>query len=103
MSKKYDKYLELVKEDSTSIFPGYLKEVTPMIPVKDPELDREIRDRMIINIVTTAVKSGKELSYGDIRILVDNNYSEKEYEDSKSEQMNNSKSHSNRIKKNVNK
>ena len=53
---------------------------------RDEDLDREIRDRTIIALVTKAIENGQSISYGDIRILVDNNYSEKEYELSKKQE-----------------
>ena len=70
---------------SNSIFPSYMNQVTPMIN-HDKDLDREIRDRAIIAAVTMALEAGQSISYGDIRILVDNDYSEKEYESSKEQE-----------------
>ncbi len=87
MSKKYDEFKEMAMSDmsSNSIFPSYMNHVTPMIN-HDKDLDREIRDRAIIAAVTMALEAGQSISYGDIRILVDNDYSEKEYESSKEQE-----------------
>lgn len=79
MSKKYDEYVKKVAADLNLLYP-YKDKVVPMIPERDPELDREIRDRAIISAVTIALKNGKELSYGEIRLLVDDDPSEMEYE-----------------------
>ena len=77
MSRKYDEYKEKTKADWNNFFN---KEYVPMIPERDPELERELRDRAIISAVTIALKNGKELSYGEIRLLVDDDPSEIEYE-----------------------
>ena len=78
MSKKYDDYVKSTKDNLSIVY--FNSEVVPMIPEKDPELDREIRDKAIISAVTIALKNGKELSYGEIRLLVDDDPSEMEYE-----------------------
>ena len=85
--KKYDEFKKMAMSDmsSNSIFPSYMNQVTPMIN-HDKDLDREIRDRAIIAAVTMALEAGQSISYGDIRILVDNDYSEKEYESSKEQE-----------------
>ena len=87
MSKKYDEFKKKAMSDmsSNSIFPSYMNQVTPMIN-HDKDLVREIRDRAIIAAVTMALEAGQSISYGDIRILVDNDYSEKEYESSKEQE-----------------
>ena len=87
MSKKYDEFKKMAMSDmpSNSIFPSYMNQVTPMIN-HDKDLVREIRDRAIIAAVTMALEAGQSISYGDIRILVDNDYSEKEYESSKKQE-----------------
>ena len=74
MSKKYDEYAS--RANDIYLVP---KEVS-MMPDIDKDLDREIRDRAIIELVKTAIKEGKELTYGDIRLLIDDDPSEKEYE-----------------------
>ena len=88
MSKKYDEFKKMAMSDmsSNSIFPSYMNQVTPMIN-HDKDLVREIRDRAIIAAVTMALEAGQSISYGDIRILVDNDYSEKEYESSKKQDI----------------
>ena len=82
MSKKYDDYVNELKKETVKAYP-FADKTYPMFPEKDKELDREIRDRSIISLVTASVKNGEELSYGDILLLIDNDSSEKEYEESK--------------------
>ena len=77
MSKKYDEYVKYSEASWNNFFN---KEFVPMVPERDLELEREIRDRAIIETVTIALKNGKELSYGEIRLLVDDDPSEIEYE-----------------------
>lgn len=78
MSRKYDEYKN---ETLNSINNLYLQQkVTPMIPNMDNDLNREIRDRAIIELVKKATLDGKDLTYGDIRLLIDDDSSEKEYE-----------------------
>ena len=82
MSKKYDDYVNELKKETVKAY-SFADKTYPMFPEKDKELDREIRDRAIISLVTASVKNGEELSYGDILLLIDNDSSEKEYEESK--------------------
>ena len=83
MSKKYDEYKKESLNAINSVSPQ--QQITPMIPNIDKDLDREIRDRAIIGLVMKAISEGKELTYGDIRLLIDGDPSEKEYEN---EQLN---------------
>ena len=53
---------------------------------RDEDLDGKIRNRTIIAFVTKAIENGQSISNGDIRILVDNDHSEKEYELSKEQE-----------------
>ena len=87
MSKKYDDYVNNVKKHGDN-YMKYLfeKTVCPMIPEIDDELTRELRDRAIIALVKKSVSKGIDLTYGDIRIIVDNDSSEKEYEFEKANQ-----------------
>ncbi len=78
MSKKYDEFVKNNLIESNNILE--FDKVIPMIPERDPELERELRDRTIISVVTMALKKGKELSYGEIRLFVDDDLSELEYE-----------------------
>ena len=78
MSKEYDEYKEIVLNNIKDFYPS--KTITPMIPNINKELDREIRDRAIIELVKKATLEGKDLTYGDIRLLIDDDSSEKEYE-----------------------
>jgi hypothetical protein len=78
MSKKYDEYKNESLNSANSIFPG--QKNTSMMPNLDEDLYREIRDRAIIELVKKATLDGKELTYGDIRLLIDDDPSEKEYE-----------------------
>ena len=84
MSKKYDEYKNESLNAINNVFPQ--QQITPMtIPNIDKDLDREIRDRAIIELVKEEISEGKELTYGDIRLLIDDDPSEKEYEN---EQLN---------------
>lgn len=84
MSKKYDEYISQLGNESDCINYMVMSDKPYlMLPKPDQELTREIRDRAIIGLVTKAVKEGKELSYGDIRLLIDDDVTEKEYEGSK--------------------
>ena len=88
MSQIYDEYVANKTKEINNLFPS--NKAQPMFPEKneilyDKELYRELRDRAIISLVTKAIKEGNELSYGDIRMMVDNDPTEKEYETSKSE------------------
>lgn len=78
MSKKYDEYKNESSNAINNVFPQ--QQITPMIPNIDKDLEREIRDRAIIELVKKAISEGKELTYGDIRLLIDDDPSEKEYE-----------------------
>ncbi len=78
MSKKYDEYVNEKFNIINDVFPQ--QQNTPMIPNIDKDLDKEIRDRAIIELVKKALSEGKELTYGDIRLLIDDDPSEKEYE-----------------------
>ena len=83
MSKKYDEYLKECDDYTNNVYPK--NRIIPMIPAMDEELQREIRDRAIIDLVFAAAKSGYALTYGDVRRIVDHDISEKEYEESKKE------------------
>jgi hypothetical protein len=83
MSKKYDEYINESLNSINNDFPP--QQIIPMIPNIDKDLEREIRDRLIIELVKKAISEGKELTYGDIRLLIDDDPSEKEYEN---EQLN---------------
>ena len=78
MSKKYDEYKNESLNAINNVFPQ--QQIVPMIPNIDKDLEREIRDRAIIELVKKAISEGKELTYGDIRLLIDDDPSEKEYE-----------------------
>ena len=78
MSKKYDEYKNEKLNAINNVFPQ--QQFTQMIPNIDKDLEREIRDRAIIELVKKAISEGKELTYGDIRLLIDDDLSEKEYE-----------------------
>lgn len=82
MSKKYDEYKNESLHTINNVFPQ--QQIIPMIPNMiqniDKDLEREIRDRAIIELVKKAISEGKELTYGDIRLLIDHDLSEKEYE-----------------------
>ena len=78
MSKKYDEYKNELLNTMNNVFPQ--QQFTSMIPNIDKDLEREIRDRAIIELVKKAISEGKELTYGDIRLLIDDDPSEKEYE-----------------------
>lgn len=83
MSKRYDEY---VKSTSNKINSHSLTEVIPMFPENvDPKLEREIRDRAIIALVKMSISKGIELTYGDICLMIDNDASEKEYENEQTE------------------
>ena len=86
MSKKYDEHILKTIEDMNRIFPTKGK-VLPMCPDEieevDSDLRREIRDRAIIALIQKANMAGMELTYGDIRLLIDGDSSEKEYENEK--------------------
>jgi len=56
-----------------------------MVPDVDPQIEREIRDRAIIELVKMSISKGMELTYGDICLMIDNDPSEKEYENMKTE------------------
>ena len=78
MSKKYDEYKNEKLNAINNVFTQ--QQFTQMIPNIDKDLEREIRDRAIIELVKKAISEGKELTYGDIRLLIDDDPSEKEYE-----------------------
>lgn len=78
MSKKYDEYKNESLNAINNVFPQ--QQFAPMIPNIDKDLEREIRDRAIIDLVKIAISEGKQLTYGDIRLLIDDDPSEKEYE-----------------------
>ena len=78
MSKKYDEYINKMKERAISSYPR--AEVIAKFPERDPELEREIRDKEIIAYVEYAVKNEIDFTYGDIRSIIDNDETEKEYE-----------------------
>lgn len=78
MSKRYDEYVNKMNNNFST-------EVIPMIPNIDSKLEREIRDRAIIALVKMSISKGMELTYGDICLMIDNDPSEKEYENMKTE------------------
>ena len=78
MSKRYDEYVNKMNNNFST-------EVIPMIPNIDSKLEREIRDRAIIALVKMSISKGMELTYGDICLTIDNDPSEKEYENMKTE------------------
>lgn len=83
MSKKYDEY---INKFSNRMHNNYQPaEVIPMFPDVDSKLERELRDRAIIELVKMSISKGMELTYGDICLMIDSDPSEKEYENMKSE------------------
>ena len=82
MSKRYDEY---VNKFSNKMNNNFSTEVIPMIPNIDSKLEKEIRDRAIIELVKMSISKGMELTYGDICLMIDNDPSEKEYENMKTE------------------
>lgn len=82
MSKRYDEYVNKVSNKTNN---NFSTEVIPMIPNIDSKLEREIRDRAIIELVKMSISKGMELTYGDICLMIDNDPSEKEYENMKTE------------------
>ena len=88
MSKKYDEYMAETLDRANELY-ILTNKVIPMDLDSnvDKELDREIRDRAIIELVRKATLEGKELTYGDIRLMIDEDSTEKEYENEKAEQQ----------------
>lgn len=82
MSKRYDEYINKVTNKMNN---NFLAEVIPMVPDVDQKLEREIRDRSIIELVKMSISKGMELTYGDICLMIDDDPSEKEYENIKNE------------------
>lgn len=82
MSKRYDEYINKVTNKMNN---NFLTEVIPMVPDVDQKLEREIRDRAIIELVKKSISKGMELTYGDICLMIDDDPSEKEYENIKNE------------------
>ena len=82
MSKKYDEY---INKDLNKMNNNYPTEIMHMIPEIDSKLEREIRDRAIIALVEMSISEGMDLTYGDICLIIDNDPSEKEYENMKTE------------------
>ena len=82
MSKRYDEYINKVTNKMNN---NFLTEVIPMVPDVDQKLEREIRDRAIIELVKMSISKGIELTYGDICLMIDDDPSEKEYENIKNE------------------
>lgn len=84
MSKKYDEFSQSLTGTET-----YITKVVPMLPEQVPyteeelKLNQELRDRAIISLVTLAVKEGKRISYAEVKAIIDKDYSELEYEQSK--------------------
>ena len=76
MSKRYDEYINKVTNKMNN---NFLTEVIPMVPDVDQKLEREIRDRAIIELVKMSISKGMELTYGDICLMIDDDPSEKEY------------------------
>ena len=74
MSKRYDEYVNIVSNKMNN---NISTEVIPMIPNIDSKLEREIRDRAIIELVKMSISKGMELTYGDICLMIDNDPSEK--------------------------
>jgi len=77
-----DEYINKVTNKMNN---NFLTEVIPMVPDVDQKLEREIRDRAIIKLVKMSISKGIELTYGDICLMIDNDPSEKEYENIKNE------------------
>ena len=77
-----DEYINKVRNKMNN---NFLTEVIPMVPDVDQKLEREIRDRAIIELVKMSISKGIELTYGDICLMIDNDPSEKEYENIKNE------------------
>ena len=77
-----DEYINKVTNKMNN---NFLTEVIPMVPDVDQKLEREIRDRAIIELVKMSISKGIELTYGDICLMIDNDPSEKEYENIKNE------------------
>ncbi len=87
MSKKYDEYVNQHKDQAKVIVPiERVHEMLPDLP-EDKDLERELRDRAIIAYVTYMVKSGKPFTYADVREVVDNDTSEREYEEGQGKTM----------------
>lgn len=82
ISKRYDEYINKVTNKMNN---NFLTEVIPMVPDVDQKLEREIRDRAIIELVKMSISKGMELTYGDICLMIDDDPSEKEYENIKNE------------------
>ena len=82
MSKRYDEYINKVTNKMNN---NFLTEVIPMVPDVDQKLEREIRDRAIIELVKMSISKGMKLTYGDICLMIDDDPSEKEYENIKNE------------------
>ena len=77
-----DEYINKVTNKMNN---NFLTEVIPMVPDVDQKLEREIRDRAIIELVKMSIRKGMELTYGDICLMIDDDPSEKEYENIKNE------------------
>ncbi len=77
-----DEYINKVTNKMNN---NFLTEVIPMVPDVDQKLEREIRDRAIIELVKMSISKGMELTYGDICLMIDDDPSEKEYENTKNE------------------
>ena len=77
MSKRYDEYINKVTNKMNN---NFLTEVIPMVPDVDQKLDRAI-----IKLVKMSISKGMELTYGDICLMIDDDPSEKEYENIKNE------------------
>ena len=77
-----DEYINKVTNKMNN---NFLTEVIPMVPDVDQKLEREIRDRAIIELVKMSISKGMELTYGDICLMIDDDPSEKEYENIKNE------------------
>ena len=55
MSKRYDEYINKVTNKMNN---NFLTEVIPMVPDVDQKLEREIRDRAIIELVKMSISRG---------------------------------------------
>ena len=73
MSKRYDEYINKVLARHS---------------IKEPDGNTDICEiigRAIIELVKMSISKGMELTYGDICLMIDDDPSEKEYENTKNE------------------
>lgn len=81
MSKVYDEYMECAKENFNKSLPASY--ALSMLPKNDEKLNREIRDKAIMNLIVYALENNITLTYGDIVYLIDGDKNELEYEEMK--------------------